>query len=125
MPAEWAVRPNEKAIEVSLDIWKPGIRLFETLPNWRGYGTVSVDVTNPNLTPLDLVVRINAESADYCHVAFRLKPQARSTLRLRLDEIGPARQCRELNRAKVAGMAIFTLKTIADGKLYVSGVSLE
>ena len=124
LPAEWAVRPNEKAVEVGLDIWKPGIRLFETVPDWRGYGSLSVEVTNPNATPLGLVVRANAESPDYCDVPFELEPRTRTTLRLRLDEIGAARPCRELNRSYVAGMAIFTLKTTPGGKLYVNRVSL-
>ena len=46
LPNEWAVRPNEKAIEVGLDAKAPGIRLFETYPDWRGYSALALDVTN-------------------------------------------------------------------------------
>jgi VanZ family protein len=125
LPTEWTARRDEKAIEVNLEFWKPGIRLFETYPDWRGYNTLLVDVTNPNPMQVDLVVRINAESPDYCDVPFELEPRTRSTLRLRLDEIAPARLCHELNRSEMAGMAIFALKTMAGGKLYVNRIALE
>jgi hypothetical protein len=125
LPTEWAARRDEKAIEVNLEFWKPGIRLFETYPDWRGYDTLLVDVTNPNPMQVDLVVRVNAESPDYCDVPFELESRTRSTLRLRLDEIGPARLCHGLNKSKVAGMGIFALKTMAGGKLYVNGIAIE
>ncbi len=125
LPDEWAVHPNEKAIEISLETGKPGIRLYETYPDWRGYRTVSVDATNPNAMPIDLVVRLNAESPDYCDVPFELNPRTRSTLKLHIDETRRAPQCRELNKRHVAGMSIFALKTMAGGRLYVSRVGLE
>jgi hypothetical protein len=125
LPDEWAVHPDEKAIKISLENGKPGIRFYEPYPDWRGYGTVSVEATNPNAMPVDLVVRLNAESPDYCDVPFELEPRTRSTLKLRIDETDPARPCRELNRSHIAGMAIFALKTMEGGRLYVNRIGLE
>jgi len=125
LPAEWAVRPGEKAIVVHLDNAKPGIRLFEPHPDWRGYTVLSFDMTNPNRIPIDLVVRVNAEAADYCDVRFELPSRIRATLKLRLDEIHTALACRELDMSEVAGIALFVQQPMTRGEFYVSRIWLE
>jgi VanZ family protein len=125
LPPEWARRPDEKGLEVNLDTGRPGIRLVETYPDWHGYDTLSLDVTNPNPKSLRLFVRVNAQSPDYCDFHFGLEPRTRSTLRLRVDEIRLAPSCRTLNMTDVAGMSVYAPAPMLGGKFYVNRISLE
>jgi VanZ family protein len=125
LPTEWAVRPNEKAIEVDLDHETPSIALYESYPDWRGYGTLSLDITNPNPRPLNLIVRVNSESHDWFDYRFTLKPRARSTTRIRLDEIRTEQTGGELDLRNVRGTGIGALETMAGGRFYVNRISLE
>jgi len=124
LPAQWASLPDEKGIEVNLQFWKPGLRLFETYPDWRGYDALLLDVTNPNGTVVDLVVRVNAESPDYCDVQFEVAATARVVLRIQLQDMGKAGSCPGFDDRHVAGMAVFTTRTISGGLLYVDRIWL-
>lgn len=135
MPEAWAGFSGEQAMRISFGTaaW-PGLHFAEPAPDWRGYETLSIDVTNPNPAALPLSIRIhdrahNNQYSDRFNTQIDLEPLARSVVRLPIMEISRAPRSRALDIDEISGLILFVRgdagpERIGDG-LLVSRIWLE
>lgn len=132
MPAPWARAKDESAMRVRLlDGPYPGMHFIEPLPDWSGYSTLAVDLTNPTPLNLQLILRVhdaehNNEHEDRFGKLFELPAGTREVLRIPLRDIAAGPKARQLDLHRVAGVIIFRPSgSPAAGELYLSRVWLE
>lgn len=132
MPSPWARAKDESAMRVRLQEGPyPGMNFIEVLPDWSGYSTLAVDLTNPTPMNLRLVLRVhdaehNNQPEDRFSKRFELPAGTREVLRIRLQDIAAGPTARRLDLRQVAGLIIFRADdSPSAGELYVSRVWLE
>jgi VanZ family protein len=131
MPERWAGRAGERALHVQLlDGSYPGMDFIEVPPDWSGYSTLAIDITNPTTVGLQLVVRVHdaahdKQVSDRFNRLFHLSPGTRKVLRIPLQEIASAPRTRDLDLRQVAGMIIFCTESSRANELYFSRAWLE
>ncbi len=135
MPQMWAGFTGEQAMRISFGTaaW-PGLHFAEPAPDWRGYETLALDVTNPNPAALPLNIRIddrahNNQYSDRFNTQVELEPLARTVVRLPITEISRAPRTRNLDIDEVSGLILFVSgnsepERISEG-LFVSRIWLE
>lgn len=89
----------------------PGLFVHETLPDWRRWKQLEIDIGNPLPEDLQVVVRINDRFHDYKGPdrwarPYQLPPQSRTTLRIPLDEIRSKAIEREIELGAMRGLMI-------------------
>lgn len=134
LPARW-VRPQDtSSLRVDFEQQKrwPGVSHDEPQPDWRGFSTLLIDVTNPEETPLDLAVRIhdaahNHHFTDRFNRVFDIPPSTRQILRIPMADIAAGPKGRPLDLAHVAGLVIFKrTPATSDGHyLFLNKIWLE
>lgn len=114
LPERWA-RPGDDALSLRIDftapVW-PGASHDEPEPDWRGYSTLALDVTNPDETPLRLTVRVHDVAHDQRYEdrfnrTFEVPPANRVALRIPMSDILSGPVGRPLDLAHVAGIVLF------------------
>ncbi|WP_129642740.1 VanZ family protein [Peristeroidobacter agariperforans] len=132
LPTPWASKEGEAAMHVELfDTAFPGLDFIELRPDWSGYSTLAVDLTNPTPLPLQLVLRVhdaahNNEWSDRFNRRFELAPRTRQIIRIPLQDVAAGPSTRELDLRHVAGMIIFrTEDSPRASELYFSRAWLE
>jgi VanZ family protein len=132
MPAPWMRAKDESAMRVRLHEGPyPGMNFIEPLPDWSGYSTLAVDLTNPTPLNLQLILRVHdAEHdnrpGDRFSKRFELPAGTREVLRIRLQDIAAGPTTRRLDLRQVAGLIIFRADDSPPAaELYLSGVWLE
>lgn len=131
MPAPWAANAGERALHVRLlDGSYPGLDFIELPPDWSGYSTLAIDLTNPTPLRLQVVVRVhdaahNKQGSDRFNRLFDLSPGTRKILRIPLQDIATAPRTRDLDLHQVAGMIIFCTESSRANELYFSRAWLE
>jgi hypothetical protein len=101
------------ALQVRLDAGRwPGITFFEPVPDWRGYHTLSLDLSNPGAAALELHLRIN----DRAHVGafddrfnsiLRLPAHTRHTFAIPLEQLASAPRTRRMDMSHIATLIVF------------------
>ncbi len=134
LPDRWAQPGDALSLRVESlanTLW-PGVSHDEPQPDWRGFSTLLLDVTNPTETPLDLGVRVhdlthNQDYNDRFTRAFELAPSSRAVLRIPIKDIVAGPVDRLLDLAHIAGIVVFKLTPAAsDGeRFYLSRIWLE
>lgn len=113
LPTPWASKPAEEALHVELlDGPSPGLDFIEPRPDWSGYATLAVDLTNPTPLPLQFVLRVhdathNYQSTDRFNRRFELAPRTRQIIRIPLQDVAAGPSTRKLDLRNVAEMIIF------------------
>lgn len=107
-----------------------GVGLSEPYPDWRGYDSLNVDVTNPSDKPLHLIVRVhdrghNWETQDRFNGEFDVSPRERKVLRIPLPEVQAAPHARQMDMSHIEGIAVFTARESITADFLLSGVWLE
>jgi hypothetical protein len=132
MPATWARAKDESAMRVRLlDGPYPGMHFIEPPPDWSGYSTLAVDLTNPTPLNLQLILRVHDaehdnQPEDRFGKHFELPAGTREVLRIRMQDIEAGPKTRRLDLHRVAGLIIFRASdSPAAGELYLSRVWLE
>jgi hypothetical protein len=131
MPQTWAKSAGEQALHVRLlDGAYPGLEFIELPPDWSGYSTLAVDLTNPTPLGLQFVVRVHdaahdKQVSDRFNRLFNLSPHTRKVLRIPLQDIATAPRTRELDLHQIAGMIIFCTDSSRANELYFSRAWLE
>lgn len=132
LPAPWASEAGEKAMRVELlDGPYPGLDFIELRPDWSGYATLAVDLTNPTPLALQFVLRVHDaahdnQPADRFSRRFELAPRTRQIIRIPLQDVAAGPRARELDLRNVAGMIIFrTDDSPRANELYFSRAWLE
>ncbi len=135
MPEDWAAYSGEQAMRISFGTTQwPGLHFAEPAPDWRGYETLALDVTNPNRQPLPLSIRIhdrahNNQYSDRFNAQVDLEPLKRSVVRLPVADISRAPRSRNLDMGEISGLILFVSgnsepERIGEG-LLVSRIWLE
>lgn len=132
MPAPWARAKDESAMRVRLlDGPYPGMNFIEVPPDWSGYSTLAVELTNPTPMNLQFILRVhdarhNNQPEDRFGRRFELPAGTREIVRVPLQDIAAGPKTRRLDLHRVAGMIIFrTDDSPPAGELYLSRVWLE
>jgi hypothetical protein len=132
MPAAWARAKDESAMRVRLlDGPYPGMHFIEVPPDWSGYSTLAVDLTNPTPMNLQFVLRVhdaahNNQPEDRFGKLFELPAGTREVLRIPLHEIEAGPKTRSIDLHRIAGLIIFRASgSPPAGELYLSRVWLE
>jgi len=131
LPTRFAEVDGERALHMRFgtEDWV-GLDLDEPYPDWSNFGTLAMDLTNPNESMLDVSIRVHDRThnwafADRFNRTYRLAPQSRTTVRVPLLEIERAPLGRRLNLQHVANFQLFTSGVNAGRELYVSRIWLE
>lgn len=131
MGQAWAASPGERTLQVNFGTrdW-PGLNLREPAPDWRGYETLVVDVTNPTELPLTLVVRVhdvhhNYQHGDRFNRDFQIAPRTRSVLRMPMAKIESAPTGRRMDMKHIAGVILFRGAPSVAPRMDVSRIWLE
>jgi VanZ family protein len=132
MPAPWASKAGEQAMHVQLlNGAYPGLDFIETPPDWSGYSTLAIDLTNPTSLSLQFVVRVhdvahNQQFGDRFNQRFELPPGTRQVFRIPLQDVAAGPRARKLDLRQVAGVVIFrTDDSPRVSELYFSRAWLE
>ncbi len=132
VPNPWATAADESALRVRLlDSEYPGMEFIELLPDWSGYSTLAVDLTNPTPLNLQLVLRVHDathtnQPADRFSKRVELPAGTRKVIRIPLQEIAAGPQTRTLDLRRVAGVIVFrTQDSPPAGEMYLSKMWLE
>lgn len=109
---------------------RPGLQVFEPVPDWRGHDLLALDLTNPGIDPLPIVVRVLDATHDWSYEdrfnqPLEIPAGSRVTLRLSLAAIAAAPRGRRMDMAAVADLMLFAGRPLAAGDLYVTRIWLE
>jgi hypothetical protein len=90
----------------------PGISFYEPVPDWRGLKTLTIDVENPDETPLHLVVRVHdfghsKAYADRFNRVYQLAAGERRTLEVALEDVEHAPRDRLMNMTQISDVTLF------------------
>lgn len=131
LPSPWNEAMGEQALRVAFlpGPW-PGLNFYELSPDWSGYSTLSLDVTNPTDAVLDLVVRVHDRFhdnrfEDRFNERYEVPARTRTVLRIPLAKIRLAPQGRAMSLEEVAGLIVFRAKETGAKEMYLSKVWLE
>lgn len=132
LPEPWAQPGDHLSVRVDFTggTW-PGVSHDEPQPDWRGFSTLVVDVTNPAEAPLPLQVRVHDATHDQrredrFNREFIISPATREHLRIALAEIAAGPTKRTLDMRRIAGIVVFaSLKAAPNGCFYLNQIWLE
>jgi hypothetical protein len=131
-PREYARQDGERALHVQFQPGPyPGVAFFEPAPDWSGYTTLALDVTNPSSAPLHLLLRVyDAKHTmlfeDRFNKELHVAPQTRATLRVPLEEIRSAPRGRAMDMQRIADLLFFrTDAASVVEEIYVTRIWLE
>lgn len=131
LPQQWAKQPGERAMRVTFAAgpW-PGVDFCEPEPDWSGYRTLALDVTNPAGTDLVLGLRVHdvhhdQRYDDRFNRILRVPPLTRTVLRIPMADIQSGPQARTMDLQRIAGYLLFRSSESKVGQMYVGKVWLE
>lgn len=131
LPEPWALHPGERALRIRHGARRaPAVQIREPCPDWRGFRTLAVDVTNAGDAEMQLVLRVLDEDHDWSHEdrfnqLFAVPAGTRRTVRFPLDAVGAAPAERPMDLSRIANVMIFGYRPADAGELYVSRLWLE
>lgn len=113
LPVAAARTPGEMALRVPL-VTRPydGLTLDEPRPDWSGYRTLLVEVTNPGRGDLELNVRVHDRAHNWTYedrfnAQLVIPAGRRQTLEFPLESVRSAPRSRSLDLTRIAGVALF------------------
>lgn len=131
LPEPWRQPGDPVSIRVALPAIKwPGLTLDEPHPDWSGYATLLVDLTNPGDSPLELRLRIhdathNHAFADRYNGRIEVPPRTRRTFPVPLSTVRNAPQGRQMDMRHIAGVVLFRTGPERAEEVYVTRIALE
>lgn len=131
LPEPWSLRPGERALRIRHGGGRaPAVQVKEPSPDWRGYRTLAVDVTNAGTAEIQLILRVLDETHDWSHEdryneSFAVPAGTRRTIRFPLDAVGAAPTGRPMDLSRIANVMIFASGPAVAGEIYVSRLWLE
>jgi hypothetical protein len=131
LPADFQRPGDGQSLRVSFAAGaRPGLQVFEPVPDWRGHDILALDLTNPGADAVPISIRVLDAGHDWSHSdrfnqEFEIPARSRVTLRFSLAAIAAAPQGRRMDMAAVADLMLFARQPLAAGDLYVTRVWLE
>ncbi len=108
----------------------PGVSLEEVWPDWRGYSTLVIDLTNPGTQAYWVFVRIDdrrpdPQYKDRYNQQFQLAPQSRRVIRIPLAEIESAPNGPVIDLAHMQKITLFEDGSTPTYAFYLNSLRLE
>jgi hypothetical protein len=131
IPAPWAQRPGERALEIRYDtLHPPAVQVVEPQGDWRAFSVIAVDLTNAGPGELALVLRILDATHDWSHedrfnLPLVIPARSRTTVRVALPAVEASPATRRMDMARIANVMIYGRPPATPGALYVSRIWLE
>ncbi len=131
LPVKWARHGDGESIHLRFDrAMYPGIDLFEPSPDWRGFSTMAIDVTNPGASTLNFTLRINDQAHDQSfddrlNLPIAIPPGVRTTVRVALTAVESAPRGRHMDLSRIASVMLFSHGPPDGAAFYVSRIWLE
>jgi VanZ family protein len=107
-----------------------GVTLFEPSPDWRGYSTLVVDLTNPGSVDLKLIIRVhdrhhNGIYADRYNADYSIPPGTRRVITTPLAAIESAPRGRSMDMAHIAAIMLFRTGAGGPPALLLNEIALQ
>jgi len=107
-----------------------GVWFTEPSPDWRGFSSLVVDVTNPGTVDLELSVRVhdqrhNWSFADRFNARYPVPPGARRAIAIPLATIENAPRGRLMDLAHIAGIMVFRAGAGGPPAFLLNRIALE
>ncbi|HVN41318.1 MAG TPA: hypothetical protein VMT50_00945 [Steroidobacteraceae bacterium] len=131
LPQPWSNGPEDRALRLGYDAGHAAaVQVLEPSPDWRGYSTLAIDLTNPTPSELRLILRIfdrrhDWRSEDRLNLPLVIPPGVRRTVRVPLTAVETAPVGRRLDLAHIANVMLFQQVPTGVGELYVSRIWLQ
>jgi len=131
LPPRWARAGDLASLHLSFGRGlEPAFDLFEPSPDWRGYSTLAIDLTNPGPAPLKFMLRIHDAQHDWSYqdrfnAPVVLPAAARTTVRVSLAAVESAPAGRRMDLSRIANLMLFANGPAAGTEFYVSRIWLE
>ena len=113
LPPSWARRddPPSLGIRIQTSAW-PGLTILEPAPDWRGFRSLNLDLTNPGAAPLELTLRIHdlehdQRYEDRFNRRLLVAPHSRHIVTIPLSDIASGPAGRILDLRRIAGLTVF------------------
>jgi hypothetical protein len=108
----------------------PGVSLDEVWPDWRGYSTLVVDLSNPGTQAFGIFVRIDDRRPDpqykeRYNQQFQLPPQSRRVVRIPLMEIESAPSGAPIDLAHMQKIMLFEDGSTPTYAFHLNSLRLE
>jgi VanZ family protein len=133
LPSPWRKPgdPLSMKLRITRDAWRV-LALTEPIPDWRAYGRLLVDLTNPETQPHRLTLRVhdrthNNEHHDRFNRSIDVPAETRMLIEIPLADVASAPSSRRMNLSQVAGVMIFASSQpeLGDRCFYVTRIWLE
>lgn len=108
----------------------PGVSWFEPEPDWSRFGSLVLDIENPNDSAMEVTLRVHdrqhrSSYSDRFNREFDLAPNERRTVRVSTDDIAQAPRGRRLDLAHIAGVAVFRSGPPGPRRMIIYALKLE
>ena len=119
------------ALRVGLDNGRwPGVTFFELVPDWRGYHSLTLELSNSSGAPLTLHLRVNDRAhddtlEDRFNTLLQLPPHAHQTFTIPLERIAAAPRARRMDMSRIATLIVFHDGTAPGAAFMVQRIALE
>lgn len=118
------------ALQVVLGSGSSGITFNEPYPNWRGYRTLALDLTNPSSLPFPLTFRINDRHHnntynDRFNMDLLLPSMTRKTFYISLGEVEYAPRSRRMDMRQISTLILFHYGDARGRMVLVNRIWLE
>lgn len=130
IPAPWAERAGEFALDLRLDSGRwPGLTLEEPAPDWRGWRSLSLELVNPGAAALELVLRVDDmdsgnEYEQRFNASLALPAASRRRIVLPLAQVVQTPSGRPLDLAHIRKLILFHDGAAPGGRVLVVRVAL-
>jgi len=133
LPGPWRCEGDPESVRMQFirGRW-PVLAIVEPLPDWRGYISLKVDLTNPDPQRLRLTLRVHDrvhdnQASDRFNRPFTLAGGERTVLVIPISEIARAPVDRPMDLSRIAGVMLFAEvdPRFADREIYVTRIWLE
>jgi VanZ family protein len=108
----------------------PGITLFQLVPDWRGYGSLILDLSNPGARPLELHLRVNDRAHDGAfddrfNSILRLPARTRQRFTVPLQSIASGPHKRRMDMSHIDTLVVFHDGNAPGESFLVQRIALE
>ena len=108
----------------------PGLALEEVWPDWRGYSTLVIDVSNPGTQAFSIVVRIDDRRPDpryrdRYNKQFELAPASRRVIRIPVTEIESAPAGAKMDLENIQRIMLYEDGSTPTYTFYLNSLRLE
>jgi len=131
VPASWARSHGEQALDITFKLGgSSGIQIIEPHPDWRGYQTLKLDITNASANDLPVAIRVHDRQHNWQYVdrfnrSIQLKALTRQIISVPIADIVHGPQSRTMDISHIANLAVFVWQPQSGGQFLLHSITLE